>query len=142
VKGMAAPKKTQKRMPRRREEFTYRGFTIDELKAKGISELLPLMPARPRRKIVRGFSRGEETLLTKIRQGDEKVRTHLREMIVMPEMIGKTIEIYNGKEFTKVEFQPESVFHYLGEFALTRKRVSHGSAGIGATRGSKYVPLK
>jgi small subunit ribosomal protein S19 len=139
---MAAPKKTQKRMPRRREEFTYRGFTIDELKAKGISELLPLMPARPRRKIVRGFSRGEETLLGKIREGDEKVRTHLREMIVMPEMIGKTIEIYNGKEFTKVEFQPESVFHYLGEFALTRKRVSHGSAGIGATRGSKYVPLK
>jgi small subunit ribosomal protein S19 len=139
---MAAPKKTQKRMPRRREEFTYRGFKIDELKAMGISELLPLMPARPRRKVIRGFSRGEETLLTKIREGDEKIRTHLREMIVMPEMIGKTIEIHNGKEFVKVEFQPESVFHYLGEFALTRKRVSHGSAGIGATRGSKYVPLK
>ena len=63
-------------------------------------------------------------------------------MIVMPEMIGKTIEIYNGKEFVKVEFQPESVFRYIGEFALTRKRVTHGSAGIGATRGSKYVPLK
>jgi len=140
--GMAAPKKTQKRMPRRREEFTYRGFKIDELKAMGISELLPLMPARARRKIVRGFSRGEETLLEKIRGGDEKVRTHLRDMIVMPEMIGKTIEIYTGKEFLKVEFQPESVFHYLGEFALTRKRVTHGSAGIGATRGSKYVPLK
>jgi len=139
---MAAPKKAQKRMPRRREEFTYRGFTLDELKAMEIRELLPLMPARPRRKIVRGFSSGEETVLTKIREGDEKVRTHLREMIVMPEMIGKTIEIYNGKEFLKVEFQPESVFHYLGEFALTRKRVSHGSAGIGATRGSKYVPLK
>ena len=140
--GMAAPKKTQKRMPRRREEFTYRGYKIDELKAMGISELLPLMPARARRKIVRGFSRGEETLLEKIRGGDEKVRTHLRDMIVMPEMIGKTIEIYTGKEFLKVEFQPESVFHYLGEFALTRKRVTHGSAGIGATRGSKYVPLK
>ncbi|RPI39394.1 MAG: 30S ribosomal protein S19 [Methanoregulaceae archaeon] len=139
---MAAPKKTQKRMPRRREEFTYRGYKIDELKAMGISELLPLMPARPRRKIVRGFSRGEETLLAKVREGDEKIRTHLREMIVMPVMIGKTIEIYTGKEFVKVEFQPESVFHYLGEFALTRKRVSHGSAGIGATRGSKYVPLK
>jgi small subunit ribosomal protein S19 len=139
---MAAPKKTQKRMPRRREEFTYRGFKIDELQAMGISELLPLMPARARRKIVRGFSRGEETLLAKIREGDEKVRTHLRDMIVMPEMIGKSIEIYTGKEFLKVEFQPESVFHYLGEFALTRKRVAHGSAGIGATRGSKYVPLK
>ena len=139
---MAAPKKTQKRMPRRREEFTYRGYKIDELKAMGMSELLPLMPARARRKINRGLNRSEETLLAKIRGGDEKVRTHVRDMIVMPEMIGKIIEIYNGKEFLKVEFQPESVFHYLGEFALTRHRVTHGSAGIGATRGSKYVPLK
>ena len=139
---MAAPKKTQKRMPRRREEFTYRGYKIEELKAMGLSELIPLMPARARRKFNRGLNRGEETLLAKIRGGDEKVRTHVRDMIVMPEMIGKSIEIYNGKEFTKVEFQPESVFHYLGEFALTRKKVSHGSAGIGATRGSKYVPLK
>ena len=139
---MAAPKKTQKRMPRRREEFTYRGYKIDELKAMGLSELIPLMPARARRKFNRGLNRGEETLLAKIRGGDEKVRTHLREMIVMPEMVGKSIEIYNGKEFVKVEFQPETVFHYLGEFALTRKRVTHGSAGIGATRGSKYVPLK
>ena len=139
---MAAPKKTQKRMPRRREEFTYRGYKIDELKAMGLSELLPLMPARARRKFNRGLNRGEETLLAKIRGGDEKIRTHLREMIVMPEMIGKSIEIYNGKEFQKVEFQPESIFHYMGEFALTRKKVTHGSAGIGATRGSKYVPLK
>jgi len=139
---MAAPKKTQKRMPRRREEFTYRGYKIDELKAMGMSELLPLMPARARRKINRGLNRSEETLLAKIRGGDEKVRTHVRDMIVMPEMIGKIIEIYNGKEFLKVEFQPESVFHYLGEFALTRHKVTHGSAGIGATRGSKYVPLK
>jgi len=129
-------------MPRRREEFTYRGYKIDELKAMGMSELLPLMPARARRKINRGLNRSEETLLAKIRGGDEKVRTHVRDMIVMPEMIGKIIEIYNGKEFLKVEFQPESVFHYLGEFALTRHKVTHGSAGIGATRGSKYVPLK
>ena len=129
-------------MPRRREEFTYRGYRIDELKAMGMSELLPLMPARARRKITRGLNRCEETLLAKIREGDEKVRTHVRDMIVMPEMVGKTIEIYNGKEFLKVEFQPESVFHYLGEFALTRHKVTHGSAGIGATRGSKYVPLK
>jgi small subunit ribosomal protein S19 len=139
---MAAPKKTQKRMPRRREEFTYRGYKIEDLKAMGISELVPLMPARARRKITRGLSRGEETFLAKIRDGDEKVRTHLREMIILPEMIGRSVEIYNGKEFVKVEFQPESVFHYVGEFALTRRKVSHGSAGIGATRGSKYVPLK
>jgi small subunit ribosomal protein S19 len=135
-------KKTQKRLPRRREEFTYHGFRIEELQTMGISELLPVMPSRARRKIKRGLSRGEEHLLTRFRAGDEKIRTHLRDMIIMPEMLGKEIEVYNGKEFMKVELQPESVFHVLGEFALTRRKVAHGSAGIGATRSSKYVPLK
>ncbi|NYT17408.1 MAG: 30S ribosomal protein S19 [Methanomicrobiales archaeon] len=135
-------KKTQKRLPRRREEFTYRGFRIEELRTMGMSELLPVMPARVRRKVTRGLTRGEENLLSRFRSGDAKIRTHLRDMIIMPEMIGKEVEIYNGKEFMKVELQPEAVFHYLGEFALTRRKVSHGSAGIGATRSSKYVPLK
>jgi small subunit ribosomal protein S19 len=135
-------KKTQKRLPRRREEFTYHGFRVEELQTMGISELLPVMPSRARRKIKRGLSRGEEHLLTRFRAGDEKIRTHLRDMIIMPEMLGKEIEVYNGKEFMKVELQPESVFHVLGEFALTRRKVAHGSAGIGATRSSKYVPLK
>ncbi|MDI6866053.1 30S ribosomal protein S19 [Methanoculleus sp.] len=135
-------KKTQKRMPRRREEFTYRGHTIADLQQMALSELLPLMPARARRKFNRGLSREQEKLLTDIRSGEAPLRTHLRDMVIMPEMVGKTIEIHNGKEFQKVEIQPEAVFHYLGEFALTRKKVSHGSAGIGATRSSKYVPLK
>jgi len=135
-------KKTQKRMPRRREEFTYRGHTIADLQQMALSELLPLMPARARRKFNRGLSREQEKLLTDIRSGEVPLRTHLRDMVIMPEMVGKTIEIHNGKEFQKVEIQPEAVFHYLGEFALTRKKVSHGSAGIGATRSSKYVPLK
>jgi small subunit ribosomal protein S19 len=53
-----------------------------------------------------------------------------------------TFEIHNGKEWKMVEVAPEMIGHYIGEFALTRRTVSHGSAGIGATRGSKYVPLK
>jgi small subunit ribosomal protein S19 len=135
-------KKTQKRLPRRREEFTYRGFRIDELRKMGTSELLPVMPARVRRKVRRGLTQGEEHLLARFRSGEAKIRTHLRDMVIMPDMIGKEVEIYNGKEFMKVEIQPESIFHYLGEFALTRRKVTHGSAGIGATRSSKYVPLK
>ncbi|HOI58152.1 MULTISPECIES: 30S ribosomal protein S19 [unclassified Methanoculleus] len=135
-------KKTQKRMPRRREEFTYRGHSMEDLQQMALSELMPIMPARARRKFDRGLSREHEKLLADLRSGDEKIRTHLRDMVVLPEMIGKTIEIHNGKEFQKVEIQPEAVFHYFGEFALTRRRVSHGSAGIGATRSSKYVPLK
>jgi small subunit ribosomal protein S19 len=135
-------KKTQKRLPRRREEFTYHGLKIEEMQKMGISDLVPFMPARVRRKVVRGLTRGEEDLLARFRGGDEKIRTHLRDMVVMPEMLGKAVEVYNGKEFVKVDLQPEAVFHYLGEFALTRKKVAHGSAGIGATRSSKYVPLK
>ena len=135
-------KKTQKRLPRRREEFTYRGFRLEELRKMGMSELVPVMPSRVRRKITRGLTKGEENLLSRFRNGDAKIRTHLRDMVIMPEMVGKEVEIYNGKEYLKVEIQPEAVFHYLGEFALTRRKVTHGSAGIGATRSSKYVPLK
>jgi len=135
-------KKTQKRLPRRKEEFTYHGYKIEELQQMSLNELIPLMPARARRKYNRGLSPGQEKLISDMREGKERVRTHLRDMVIMPEMIGKTIEVHNGKEFMKVELQPEAVFHYLGEFALTRRRVSHGSAGIGATRSSKYVPLK
>lgn len=135
-------KKAQKRMPRRREEFTYRGYSIEDLQQMALTELLSIMPSRARRKFNRGLSREHEKLLSDIRSGDENIRTHLRDMVVMPEMVGKTILVHNGKEFQKVEIQPEAVFHYLGEFALTRKKVTHGSAGIGATRSSKDVPLK
>jgi small subunit ribosomal protein S19 len=135
-------KKTQKKMPRRREEFTWRGLRIEEMAKMSPADLVPIMPARARRKFKRGLTRGEEKLIIQVRKGAGPVKTHLRDMVVMPEMIGKTIEIHTGKEFQKVDLQPESVFHYLGEFALTRKRVTHGSAGIGATRSSKYVPLK
>ena len=135
-------KKAQKRMPRRREEFTYLGYSIEDLQQMTLTELLSIMPSRARRKFNRGLSREHEKLLSDIRSGDENIRTHLRDMVVMPEMVGKTILVHNGKEFQKVEIQPEAVFHYLGEFALTRKKVTHGSAGIGATRSSKYVPLK
>jgi small subunit ribosomal protein S19 len=135
-------KKTQKRLPRRKEEFTYHGFKVEDLQQMGISELMPIMPSRARRKFLRGLSREEEKLITEIKSDKERIRTHLRDMVILPEMVGKTIEVHNGKDFVKVEIQPEAVFHYFGEFALTRRRVAHGSAGIGATRSSKYVPLK
>jgi len=135
-------KKTAKRLPRRREEYTYRGFTIGELLQMAPSDQVKIMPARVRRKFLRGLTRDEEDLLSRVRAGDPKIRTHLRSMVVMPEMVGKTLEIHNGKEFQRVDIQPEAVYHYLGEFALTRHKVAHGAAGIGATRSSKYVPLK
>ncbi|CAJ37608.1 30S ribosomal protein S19 [Methanocella arvoryzae] len=130
------------RLPKRKEEFTYRGLTIAEMKKLDMNQVAALLPARQRRKIKREFGEEHQKLLNAVKAGETKIKTHLRDMIILPEMVGVTFEIHNGKEWKAVETTPEMVGHYLGEFALTRHSVSHGSAGIGATRGSKYVPLK
>ncbi|MGC9514903.1 30S ribosomal protein S19 [Methanocrinis sp.] len=134
-------RKSGSRLPKRKEEFTYRGLKVEELKKLNTDELLDLLPSRQRRRLKRGLTKDHRRLLSRVKDRDV-VRTHLRDMIVLPEMVGKTIEIYNGKTFNRVEIMPEMVGHYLGEYSLTRSRVSHGSAGVGATRSSKFVPLK
>jgi small subunit ribosomal protein S19 len=138
---MVLAKKAGSKLPKRKEEFLYRGRKIADLAKLSIEELAELLPARQRRSIKRGVSKEHKKLLTNLR-GQESIRTHLRDMIILPEMVGKSIEIYNGKSFEKVEVMPEMIGHYFGEFALTRGRVQHGAAGVGATRSSKFVPLK
>ncbi|MDK2892407.1 30S ribosomal protein S19 [Methanohalophilus sp.] len=135
-------KKSSSRLPKRKGEYLYRGKTIDQLRELSIEEFSELLPARQRRTIKRGLTDGQKLILQKLRDGKEIVRTHNRAMIIFPEMVGKNIEVYNGKEFVKIDIQPEMVGHRFGEFAPTRSRVSHGSAGVGATRSSKFVPLK
>lgn len=89
-------------------------------------------------------------MLEKIRKAKEKqrqggtldVKTHLRDMVILPEMAGIIVKVHNGKEFIQVEIKPEMIGHYLGEFAVTNKPVRHGTPGIGASRSSMYVPLK
>ncbi len=103
--------------------------------------LTQLFPARQRRKLTRELTEDQKKLLQKIRDG-KSIRTHQRDMIVLPDMVGTTIGVHDGKTFASFEIMPEMIGHYLGEYALTRKRVSHGSAGVGATRSSRYVPLK
>jgi small subunit ribosomal protein S19 len=134
-------KKSGSKLPKRKEEFTYRGQKAADLAKLSIEEVAEMFPARLRRSIKRGFSKEHKKLLANLKTTDS-VRTHLRDMIIFPEMVGKSVEIYNGKSFEKVEVIPEMVGHYFGEFALTRARVTHGSAGVGATRSSKFVPLK
>ena len=132
----------------REGEFTYRGHTLDELQAMELDEVAELLPARKRRSIQRGLSIEKEKLLEKARGKDEEetanapIRTHLRDMPILPEFVGLTFEVYNGQSFERVRVEPEMIGHYLGEFQLTRTSVEHGQAGIGATRSSKFVPLK
>ena len=132
----------------REGEFTYRGHTLDELEAMDAEEVAELLPARQRRTIERGLSAAHRTLLEQAEAADPEdtaanpIRTHLRDMPVLPAMVGQTFAVHNGQTFERVEVLPEMIGHYLGEFQLTRTRIEHGQAGIGATRSSKFVPLK
>ncbi|MFB6266044.1 MAG: 30S ribosomal protein S19 [Halodesulfurarchaeum sp.] len=132
----------------REGEFTYRGHDLDELQDMRLEEVAELLPARQRRTITRGLSPEHEKLLEEAREAEpeetanDPIRTHLRDMPVLPEFVGLTFAVHNGQEFERVEVEPEMIGHYLGEFQLTRQQVEHGQAGIGATRSSKFVPLK
>ncbi len=135
-------RKESSKIPKRKGEFTFRGKSLEELKKLTLDEFALLVPARQRRTIQRGLSEDHKKLMHKVKIKDQNIRTHLRDMVVTPEMVGLKIAIHSGKEFTPVEIIPEMLGHYFGEFVLTRKKVAHGAAGIGATRSSKFIPLK
>jgi len=128
--------------------FSFRGHTLDELQDMELEEVAELLPARQRRSIERGLTEEKQKLLAKARDAEEEatandpIRTHLRDMPVLPVMIDLTFAVHNGQAFERVRVEPEMLGHYLGEFQLTRSSVEHGQAGIGATRSSKFVPLK
>jgi small subunit ribosomal protein S19 len=135
---------------RDRLKFHYRGYTLEELKKMNMDEFIQLLPARARRSLRRGLPPRQKKLLERLRRAyrakkrgkDILTRTHVRDMLIFPEMVGLKIGVYNGKSYEIVDVKPEMIAHYLGEFSLTRRYVQHGSPGIGATRSSKYVPLK
>ena len=128
---------------RRKKEFTYRGFTLEQLQEMPFEEVLELMPSRIRRTFVRGFNEEQKTAFDKIKSGKhDVVRTHRRDIPIIPEFVGRKVSVYNGKEFKEIEIRPEMIGHYLGEFSMTRKSVKHSGPGVGATRSSKFLPLK
>lgn len=131
------------------KEFRYRGHTLEELQKMSLDKFAELLPSRERRTLRRGLPPRQEKLLERVRKAREEenlgnifIRTHCRDMIILPEMVGLKFGLHNGSEFEKVEVVPEMIGHRLGEFALTRKKVVHSTPGIGATRSSLYVPLK
>ena len=121
--------------------MTYRGHELEELQEMSHEELAQVLDSRSKRKLERGLREEEEKLLERIEENGQ-AKTHLRGMIVLPEMVGSTVEVYNGQGFTPVEITEKMIGHYLGEFGKTRKKVSHSAPGLGATRSSKHVPLK
>lgn len=134
-----------------RREFKYRGYTLEELLAMPLDKLAEVLPARQRRTLRRGLREAHRKLLERVRKAREvmeaggtskPIKTHLRDMIILPVMVGLTIHVYNGKEYVPVKVTPAMIGHYLGEFASTCKRVEHGEPGLKATRSSMFLPLK
>lgn len=125
-----------------KKEFSFKGMTEEELKTLSLEEFMNLIPSRVRRTLKRGFTEEQKKVLEKIRTSDKDIKTHARDMVIVPEMIGQKIKIHNGKEFVEVLMVPEMAGHILGEFALTRRRVTHNSPGVGATRSSASVSVR
>lgn len=124
------------------KDFSFRGKTVEDLREMTLDDFAELLDSRKRRSLKSGLTDEQKGLLEKIRGGKDFVKTHTRDMVILPEMIGATVGIHNGKDFVKVEIEPEMIGHYLGEFAETREKVEHSAPGLGATRTSKHVPLK
>jgi small subunit ribosomal protein S19 len=121
--------------------YKYRGKTLEELQKMDLKEVTSLFNASARRKIARGFTEQEKKLLKDLEKNN-KVKTHCRDMIILPNMVGKRIAVHSGKEFKDLEIVPEMIGLRFGEFVLTRKRVGHNAPGIGATRSSSAMSVK
>ena len=130
-----------------KREITYRGHTVEDLQKMPLEDVIKLLPSRARRCIKRGLTEQESKLLDKAREvklaGQKKaIRTHCRDMIILPELVGLRFAVYTGKDFFEFEVTTEMIGHYLAEFTYNRKPVKHSSPGVGATRSSLFVPIK
>ena len=127
---MADAEAAELRKKRTFRKFTYRGVDLDQLLDMNNEGLMELFTCRIRRKFTRGLKRKPMALIKKLRKKKKEcpvnekpdvVKTHLRNMIVVPEMTGSIVGVYNGKVFTQVEIKPEMIGHYLGEFSISYK---------------------
>jgi small subunit ribosomal protein S19 len=123
-------------------DFKYRGHTLEELQKMSLEEFAKITESRARRNLLRNQSDPFYQRIEKDQKANKKIRTHKRDMVVTPKMVGKTIYVYSGKEFLPVEVIEDMLGHYLGEFVMTRRRIRHGKAGIGATKSSTAVSAR
>ena len=125
-----------------KKEFSYRGKKLEELKKLSIKELAELFPARQRRTLLRGIDENHKKILEDIRNGKKDIKTHCRDMVILPEMVGVMMKVHRGNNFEAVRIEEDMIGHCLGEFVLTRRRVAHSAPGIGATRSSSSMSVR
>lgn len=128
----------------KKKEFEYRGKNLIELKEMDIREFAKLLKSNEKRTALRQYDELQKFVIrcNKKIENKKPIRTHLRHLIILPKMIGMKIHIYNGKTFVPVQIENEMIGHRLGEFSVTRVKVKHGSAGVGATRSSASKAVK
>lgn len=125
-----------------KKEFTYRGNTLEELQKMSVEEFAKIAPSRARRSLLRGFTDEQKKLLKSLKVKKDNIKTKVRDMVIIPSLIGKTIFIHRGNSYERILILPEMAGHYLGEFTYNRKRVAHSAPGIGATRSSQAISVK
>jgi small subunit ribosomal protein S19 len=127
-----------------KKQFTFRGKTLEELQALDVREFAKYLKSRERRATLRQFNEIEKFIARAEKKiaKNKPVRTHSRDFVVVPKMVGMKIGIHDGKNFAMTEITGNMLGHRLGEFALTRQKVKHGTAGVGATKGSKAQAKK
>jgi small subunit ribosomal protein S19 len=135
-------RKSQKVIMGRSKEFMFKGLSLEELQKMTLEEVIKILPSRSRRSLLREKNYEQNLVYQKLENDDEELKTHVRDVIILPKAVGKVVEVYNGNSYIKFEIKPEMIGHYLGEFAMTRKEVKHSGPGVGATRSSKFMPLK
>ena len=126
------------------KEFTFRGKTIEELKQLDTREFAKYLKSRQRRAVLRQFDKIENFIARseKKKAKGKLIRTHARELVIVPKMVDLSINIYDGQNYQRIIIISEMLGHRLGEFAATRMKVKHGAAGIGATRSSAAMSVK
>lgn len=127
----------------------YRGKSREELEGLTLSAVLPMLTSRARRSVKRAASKSTKVKKFMKRVAEIKaknpakvIRTQVREAVIIPEWLGLTFAVHNGKEFKTVVISVDRLGYRLGDFAHTTGRVLHSGPGVGATRGSKFIPLK
>lgn len=128
-------------------KFFYYGKDSEESGKVSREDFVKFVPSRMRRTLKRGLTEAQKIFMKKIKKAKETgrkkpLKTHCRDMVIVPEMVGLIIEVHNGKKFVPVHITFEHLGRYLGEFSLTRNNVKHSAPGIGATKGTASASVK
>lgn len=150
ARGKTTPKAARRKsrklkgriLAKKKKEFLYRGKTIEEMHNLSLEEVMELLPSRARRSLKRGMIMKNKKFFKHVSDEQQVIRTHSRELVILPSMVNRKLSVYDGKAFQEVMVTSEMIGHHVGEFVQTRKVVKHTGVGVGATRSSKYMPLK